>query len=107
VTRVYTADGDVITGKWSGGRTGTVRTFRPDGGSNRYGGIAFRPGQVVPSPMMRSPGYRELVTEIVRFFNTGNPPVPHDETLEIFAFMDAALRSMKDGGRPVRLPAIR
>ncbi|MGA2114975.1 MAG: Gfo/Idh/MocA family oxidoreductase [Bryobacteraceae bacterium] len=105
VTRLYTADGDVITGKWSGGRTGTVRTLRPYGG---YGGVVFRPNHVVvQSPPLKSVGYHELVTEIVKFFNTGKPPVPHQETLEIFAFMDAALRSMQDGGRPVRLPAIR
>jgi hypothetical protein len=105
VTRLYTADGDVITGKWSGGRTGTVRTLRPYGG---YGGVVFRPNQVVvQSPPLKSVGYRELVAEIVKFFNTGKPPVPHEETLEIFAFMDAALRSMQDGGKPVKLPAIR
>jgi hypothetical protein len=105
VTRLYTADGDVITGKWSGGRTGTVRTLRPYGG---YGGVVFRPNQVfVQSPPLKSVGYRELVAEIVKFFSTGKPPVPHEETLEIFAFMDAALRSMQDGGKPVKLPAIR
>jgi predicted dehydrogenase len=108
VTRVSTADSDVITGKWRGGRTGTVLTFRPDDGRpNRYGGIVFGPKKVLQSPPMRLPGYRELVGEIVKFFNTGNPPVPHDETLEIFAFMDAALRSVKEGGKLVKLPPIR
>lgn len=82
--------------------------FRPDDGRpNRYGGIVFRPKQVLQSPPMRSPGYRELVGEIVKFFITGNPPVPHNETLEILAFMDAAQRSMNEGGRAVKLPAIR
>ena len=105
VTRVYTADGDIITGKWSGGRTGTVRTLRPYGG---YGGVVFRPNQVVlQSPPLQSVGYHELVAEIVKFLSTGKPPVPHEETLEIFAFMDAALRSMRDGGKPVKLPTIR
>lgn len=105
VTREYTADGDIITGKWSGGRTGTVRTLRPYG---TYGGVVFRPKQVVlQSPPMKSAGYRELVAEILKFLNTGNPPVPHAETLEMFAFMDAALRSMKGGGKPVELPPIR
>jgi hypothetical protein len=55
---------------------------------------------------LKSVGYPALVAEIVKFFSTGEPPVPHEETLEIFAFMDAALRSMKDGGKPVKLPAI-
>jgi len=48
-------------------------------------------------------GYRPLVLEIVKFFQTRRPPVPNEETLEIFAFMDAAQRSKEAGGRPVRL----
>jgi hypothetical protein len=47
--------------------------------------------------------YRPLVTEIVKFFQTGKPPVSNEETLEIFAFMDAAQRSKEQGGRPVTL----
>jgi hypothetical protein len=105
VTRTYTADGDIITGKWSGGRTGTVRTLRPYG---TYGGVVFRPKQVVlQSPPLKSAGYRELLVEIVKFLNTGIPPVPHEETLEMFAFMDAASRSMRDGGKPARLSSVR
>ena len=34
-----------------------------------------------------------LLVEIVKFFQTKQPPVSNDETLEIFAFMDAAQRS--------------
>ena len=47
--------------------------------------------------------YRPLVVEIVKFFQTGKPPVPNEETLEIFAFMDAAQRSKEQGGKPVPL----
>ena len=39
----------------------------------------------------------------MKFFETGQPPVPNRETLEIFAFMDAAQRSKDQGGRPVAL----
>ena len=68
----------------------------------------FRPNQVVvQSPPLKSVGYAELVAEIVKFFSTGKTPVPHEETLEMFAFMDAALGSMRDGGKPVKLPTIR
>jgi len=44
-----------------------------------------------------------LVREIVAFLQTGKPPVPNDETLEIFAFLDAAQRSKESGGKPMRL----
>lgn len=37
--------------------------------------------------------YAALDAKIGEFFKTGIPPVPNAETLEIFAFMDAAQRS--------------
>ena len=36
-------------------------------------------------------------------FRTGEPPVPNDVTIEIFAFMDAALHSKDRGGAVVKL----
>jgi hypothetical protein len=43
------------------------------------------------------------LVRVVEFFRTGEPPVPNAETLEIFAFMDAALRSKDRGGAVVKL----
>jgi len=43
------------------------------------------------------------VRQIVAFFQTGKPPVPPEETLEIMAFMDAAERSRVKGGVPTDL----
>ena len=64
----------------------------------------FRPKeQVQVSPPNPKVDYAPLLHEIVRFFETGKPPVPNEETLEIFAFMDAAQRSKESGGQPVRL----
>ncbi len=48
-------------------------------------------------------GYAPLVREIVQFFQTGRPPVSNEETLEIFAFLDAAQRSKEAGGKPMVL----
>ncbi len=48
-------------------------------------------------------GYGPLLNQIAEFFRTGVPPVPNEETLEIFAFLDAAQRSKASGGRPARL----
>jgi hypothetical protein len=48
-------------------------------------------------------GYRPLVAEIVKFFETKQPPVRNAETLEVIEFMDAAQRSMTQGGKPVKL----
>jgi hypothetical protein len=100
VTRIYTPDGDVVTGLWKNGKTGTVRTERPYG---EYGAIVFRPKAVMQSRPKATAGYQPLLVEIVKFFETKQPPVPNEETLEIFAFMDAAQRSRDEGGKPVKL----
>ena len=100
VTRIFTPDGDIITGLWKGGKTGTVRTIRPYG---PYGAVVFRTQQVVQSSPEMLVDYRPLVVQIVKFFRSGVPPLPNDETLEIFAFMDAAQRSREAGGAPMKL----
>jgi hypothetical protein len=101
VTRVETADGDLLTGKWKGGRTGVVQTLKPYG---PYGAVVFRVGgKVVQSPAKTKAGYEELVQQIVKFFQTKQPPVPNEVTLELFAFMDAAQRSKAAGGAPMKL----
>ena len=101
VTRTVGRNGDVVTCRWKDGRLGTVQTLRPSG---EYGGVAFREkGAAVRSPEKAKSNYAALVKEIVKFFQTRQPPVPNEETLEIFAFMDAAQRSKEAGGKPTRL----
>ncbi len=100
VTRTYTPDSDVIVGRWKSGRLGTVRALRPYGD---FGAVVYRPKQVVQSPPHASDSYRPLLVEVMKFFETGQPPVPNQQTLEIFAFMDAAQRSKDEGGKPMRL----
>jgi hypothetical protein len=100
VSRTFTPDSDVIVGRWKGGRIGTVRALRPYGD---FGAVVFRPKQVVQSPPHTSDSYRPLLVEVMKFFETRQPPVPNQETLEIFAFMDAAQRSKDEGGKPTRL----
>jgi len=91
---------DVLTGRWKDGRLGTVRTSRPHGD---YGALTFSEGHVQRSPEKAGVSYVPLVREIVRFFQTGVVPVENEETLEMFAFMDAAQRSKQNHGAPVRL----
>jgi hypothetical protein len=100
VTRVATEGADLVAGRWQDGRLGSVRALRPSGGS---GAVVFRPQQAVVSDPKAKTGYGPLLVEIARFFRSGVPPVPNEETLELFAFMDAAQRSKAAGGRPVRL----
>jgi Oxidoreductase family, NAD-binding Rossmann fold len=101
VTRIYSPDADVVVGKWKNGRLGTIRVLRPYG---KFGAVVFRPDQKVnQSDPKATDSYRPLVVEIVKFFETGQLPFPNEETLEMFAFMDAAQRSREAGGAPMKL----
>lgn len=99
VVRVHTDGTDVVTGTWEDDRIGTFRGIRS--GKSGYGGTAF--GEEGIAAIGPYEGYRPLLVEIVKFFKTGNPPVSAKETLEIFAFMEAADESKRQGGVPVAL----
>jgi len=100
VARTHTDASDVIIGKWKGGRIGEIRALRPDA---EYGALIFRAGgKTAVSPNIDD-SYRPLVAEIVKFFETKQPPVLNEETLEVIEFMAAAQRSMAQGGAAVKL----
>ena len=98
VTRTASTN-DVITCKWKDGRLGTVNVLRPYGD---YGAIAFREKEIVSTPKYKH-SYTNMLKELVQFFATGVPPVSNEETMEIFAFMDAAQRSKENGGKPTKV----
>jgi predicted dehydrogenase len=102
VTRVHTEGTDVAVGVWSDGRIGTFRGIRQ--GRRGYGSTVFGTKGIVPGGTFD--GYEPLIVEIIKFFKTGKPPVSEAETLEIFAFMEAADESKRQGGRPVRLESV-
>ena len=54
----------------------------------------------------RSSAYDVLCFEMTNFFKTGKPPVSLDETIEIFAFMEAADESKRQGGKAVTLQSV-
>jgi hypothetical protein len=100
VTRVSGASADQITCRWKDGKIGTVVANRP---YSDYGALVTRGKVTVQSPPKSASSYVPLVREAIKFFQTGKPPVPNEETLEIFAFMDAAQRSKEGGGKPTKL----
>jgi hypothetical protein len=103
VTRLPTRDGEFVAGVWEGDRVGTFRGLR--GGKPGYGGTAF--GATGNAAVGGSAGYRPLLVEIVRFFETDTPPVPPEETLELYTFMEAADESKRRGHVPVTLAEVR
>lgn len=102
VSRASTDDFDVVVGVWDGGRIGTFRGIRR--GKTGYGGTAF--GMKAIEQIGPYGGYRPLLVEIVKFFKTGEVPVAEKETLEIYAFMEAADESKRQGGAPVSIESV-
>jgi len=103
VVRTSTPKGEVVIGRWKDGRVGTFRGLT-EGSLGGYGALVFGEKRIVRAEPNGGSLYRGLLVEIVKFFETGVPPVSAEETLEVIAFMEAADASKKDGGRPVPLP---
>ena len=99
VVRTTTPDSDVVTGVWSGGRVGVLHGIRK--GSTPHKVIVF--GSKSVAEQKGAGNYAPLVTQIVKFFQTGIAPVSPQETLEIFAFMEAADESKRQQGKPVKI----
>jgi predicted dehydrogenase len=102
VRRVQTQDYEFVVGLWEGGRIGTYRGLRK--GRHDYGATVFGTKDIIQAG--KYGGYEPLVDEIIKFFKTGNVPVPKEETIEIFAFMSAADVSKARGGAAVTLAEV-
>lgn len=102
VTRTHTPGTDLVVGIWDGGRIGTFRGQRS--GKPTYGGTVF--GSTKNMSLGSYEGYRPLVVDIAKFFRTGEAPVSAQESIEIYAFMEAADESKRNGGTPVKLETV-
>jgi hypothetical protein len=97
VTRVSTAGTDVVIGRWTNGRIGEFRGLRD--GAKDYGLIVFSESKIDIGGKYE--GYAPLVQEIAKLFDGGSAPVDASESIEMFAFMEAADESKRRGGNPV------
>ncbi len=102
VSRAHSDGCDLVTGVWAGGRIGTFRGIRA--GKAGYGGTAFGEKGIVAAGGYD--GYRPLVVAIAEFLSGGPPPVTRDETIELFAFMEAADESRRRSGAPVAIAEV-
>jgi hypothetical protein len=91
----------VVVGKWSDGRLGSYRGLKK---GYYYSFTAFGTKKVIQGAKYE--GYEPAVTAMCEFFKTGKPPVPREESIEIYAFMEAADASKKAGGKPVKIADI-
>ncbi len=103
VSRTSAADLSVVTGFWAGGRVGILEAlhYLPIDSPN-YKVIRFGEGQVMEQKTTQG-DYTPLLREIIRFFQTKQPPVSAKQTLEIYAFMEAAEESKRRNGAPIKL----
>ena len=102
VKRTFTEDTDVVVGVWDDNRIGTYRGIRK--GQGGYGATVF--GEKGIAVLDKYNGYNPLLVKIAEFFDTGIVPVSIAETLEIFAFMQAAEESKLKGGISVDIDLV-
>ncbi len=102
VKRTFTEDTDVVVGVWDDNRIGTYRGIRK--GQGGYGVTVF--GEKGISVLDKYNGYNPLLIKIAEFFDTGIIPVSMEETLEIFAFMQAAEESKLQGGISINIESV-
>jgi predicted dehydrogenase len=94
--RTNTPDGHIeVIGDWGQGRKGV---FRED---KEFHGLAKGTRGECAAGSFN--GYEPLLAQVIKFFQTGIAPVSPEQTIEIFAFMEAADESKRQGGAAVRL----
>jgi hypothetical protein len=96
VQRGTTADGKIqVIGTW---KNGAKAIYRED---KKFHGLAR--GDKGEASAGSFDGYVPLVGEIMKFLKTGVAPVSPEETIQIFAFMEAADQSKAKGGVPIKI----
>ena len=103
VSRVQTEGTDLVGGRLEGRPDRHLP--RPSPGRRATTGRRSSARRASP-PAAATAAIEPLVVEICKFFRTGKPPVAAEETIEIFAFMEAADESKRQGGKPVTIESV-
>src|SRR6266849_5850585 len=96
VTCTHERDADVVTGQWKDGRLATVRGVRS--GKADYGCLVFTEQRVQAVAIGTADIYRQLLKKIVEMFQAKKAPLDIAVTVEIVAFIEAALKSGQNHG---------
>lgn len=89
-------------GTWADGRIGTFRGIQT--GSSGYGGTAF--GEKAIFEIGAYSGYEPMFVEVAKFFRSQQSPIDPKETIEIYAFMQAAFASKQADGAAISLASV-
>ena len=96
---------NLLAGHWADGRIGTAQG---NGSRYRYAAmVACERGIVARVNDPGLPAKKCFADKLLGFLLTGKSPVPAEDTLEIMAFLQAANRSLAEGGREVALDEVR
>lgn len=104
VSCVQTPYTEACVGVWADGRVGTFRGIREHTGKTAFGVTAFGTQAILHESVQAD--YRPLLLEIARFFRTGAVPIDPLESLEIFAYLEAAEESKRRGGSRVSIDEV-
>jgi predicted dehydrogenase len=99
VTCTVTPSAHIVTGVWQGGKVGTLYGIHEDAAPYRVS-VYGNKGSADQKP---GGDYTPFLREVMKFLQTGVAPVSPEETLQIYAFMEAADESKRQGGCPVKI----
>lgn len=103
VQRTTTEHLSVVTGVWADGKVGTLHAMHRWPAEYKI----IKIGDEAVVEQQEGGDYTPLLREIVAFFRSGVAPVTPEETLEIYAFMEAADESKRRGGATIKLDEVR
>jgi hypothetical protein len=88
---------DVLVGRWSDGRMGTIRGNRT--GNNGFGGVIHCVSRSISFDVSagKKPYYASLLEKVIPFFHGEGGVVAPAEMVEVIAFLEAANRSADSG----------
>ncbi len=98
---VFEEQGEVITGRWSGGRLGVLRGLRH--GAVGYGMTVYGENSIHTTVVDTTFIYRDLLSAVIPVLAGGSSPISPEELVEVVAFQEAALASAKAGGKAVAI----
>lgn len=118
VTCTSSPTAEQFTCTWSDGRIGTFRGIKQ--GAVKYSATVFGdkgvsvagiyghgvPVQGVVPTKDEYMGYKGIAIEMAKFYKGGPTPVSADESIEIFALLQAAEQSKAAGGKTVRIDEV-
>ncbi|MFD2101490.1 Gfo/Idh/MocA family protein [Flagellimonas iocasae] len=102
VRSLVTEQYHMVIGDWGDGKIGTYCGLKNK--MQEYGGQAF--GDKGVSYLGKYESSLPLIEAILHYFDTGEVPVEPSETIELFAFMDAAQKSEQEKGNWIAIEDI-